>query len=138
MLFLAVRHLLSRKKQTLLILLGISLGTTMYVVISGMQLGMREFTLDRLLQNIAHIRISARDRAIDSAEMTDRFFGPSAAVRWIVPPSGKREEAHIVYPQGWFDSRRYGWGAIQRPRLWNSNRGRGEHHHPCRENVWVD
>ncbi|KPK52200.1 MAG: hypothetical protein AMS22_09605 [Thiotrichales bacterium SG8_50] len=103
MLFLAVRHLLSRKKQTLLILLGISLGTTMYVVISGMQLGMREFTLDRLLQNIAHIRISARDRAIDSAEMTDRFFGPSAAVRWIVPPSGKREEAHIVYPQGWFD-----------------------------------
>ncbi|MGW8247236.1 MAG: ABC transporter permease [Acidiferrobacterales bacterium] len=103
MLFLAVRHLLSRKKQTVLILLGISLGTTMYVVISGMQLGMREFTLDRLLQNIAHIRISARDRVIDATEMTDRFFGPGAAVKWIIPPSGKREEAHIVYPQGWFD-----------------------------------
>jgi lipoprotein-releasing system permease protein len=103
MLFLAIRHLLSRKKQTLLILLGISLGTTMYVVISGMQLGMREFTLDRLLQNIAHIRISARDRAIDAEEMTDRFFGQDGAVRWIVPPSGKREEAHIMYPQGWFD-----------------------------------
>ena len=73
MLFLAIRHLLSRKKQTILILLGISLGTTMYVVISGMQLGMREFTLDRLLQNIAHIRISARDRLIDASEMTDRF-----------------------------------------------------------------
>ena len=103
MLFLAIRHLLSRKKQTILILLGISLGTTMYVVISGMQLGMRDFTLDRLLQNIAHIRISARDRVIDAAEMTDRFFGPGAAVKWIIPPSGKREEAHIVYPQGWFD-----------------------------------
>jgi len=103
MLFLAIRHLLSRKKQTILILLGISLGTTMYVVISGMQLGMREFTLDRLLQNIAHIRISARDRVIDASEMTDRFFGPGAAVKWIIPPSGKREEAHIVYPQGWFD-----------------------------------
>lgn len=103
MLFLAIRHLLSRKKQTILILLGISLGTTMYVVISGMQLGMREFTLDRLLQNIAHIRISARDRPIDAVEMTGRFFGPDAAVRWIIPPSGKREEAHIVYPQGWFD-----------------------------------
>jgi lipoprotein-releasing system permease protein len=103
MLFLAIRHLLSRKKQTLLILLGISLGTTMYVVISGMQLGMREFTLDRLLQNMAHIRISARDRAIDARDMTNRFFGPDAPVRWIIPPSGKREEAHIVYPQGWFD-----------------------------------
>jgi lipoprotein-releasing system permease protein len=103
MLFLAVRHLLSRKKQTILILLGISLGTTMYVVISGMQLGMREFTLDRLLQNIAHIRISARDRTIDANDMTDRFFGESAAVKWLIPPSGKREEAHIAYPQGWFD-----------------------------------
>lgn len=103
MLFLAIRHLFSRKKQTILILLGISLGTTMYVVISGMQLGMREFTLDRLLQNIAHIRISARDRPIDAADMTDRFYGRDAMVRWIIPPSGKREEAHIVYPQGWFD-----------------------------------
>lgn len=103
MLFLAIRHLLSRKKQTVLILLGISLGTTMYVVISGMQLGMREFTLERLLQNIAHIRISARDRVIDAADMTNRFFGEDAAVRWLIPPSGKREEAHIVYPQGWFD-----------------------------------
>jgi len=112
MFFLALRHLLSRKRQTLLILIGISLGTTMYVVISGMQLGMREFTLDRLLQNIAHIRISARDRPIDAAEMTERFFGPEAAVRWIVPPSGKREEAHIVYPQGWFDRLRENPGVV--------------------------
>ncbi|MDH5648719.1 MAG: ABC transporter permease [Gammaproteobacteria bacterium] len=103
MLFLATRHLLSRKRQTTLILLGICLGTMVYVIISGLQLGMREFILDRLLNNTPHIKISARDRIIDKEEMTQRFFHNEAAVSWIIPPSGKREELHIQYPQGWFD-----------------------------------
>lgn len=103
MLFLAWRHLMSRKRQTTLILLGISVGTLMYVVISGMQLGMREFIMDRLMNNTSHIKISARDRPIDREEMTKRFYDRTETVRWFIPPSGKREEAHIHYPQGWFD-----------------------------------
>ncbi|MBD3670545.1 MAG: ABC transporter permease [Gammaproteobacteria bacterium] len=102
MLFLAIRHLLSRKKQTVLIFLGISLGTLMFTVISGMQLGMREFIEARLLSNTSHIQISARDNIIDRDEMTERFYG-NQPVDWLVPPAGKREEAHIMYPQGWFD-----------------------------------
>ncbi|MDH5218565.1 MAG: FtsX-like permease family protein [Gammaproteobacteria bacterium] len=103
MLFLAIRHLMSRKRQTVLIFLGISLGTMMYTIISGMQLGMREFISERLLSNTSHIKISAREQKIDRAEMTERFYGPDEAVNWISPPSGIREEAHIMYPQGWFD-----------------------------------
>lgn len=103
MLFLAIRHLLSRKRQTILIFLGISLASMVYVVISGMYLGMQEFIIARLLNNTAHIKISARDQTIDSKQMTARFYDDGTAVRWIVPPSGKREEAHIMYPQGWFD-----------------------------------
>lgn len=103
MLFLAWRHLMSRKRQTILILLGISVGTLMYVVISGMQLGMREFIMDRLMNNTSHIKISARDRPIDREKMTRRFYDDNEFVHWIIPPSGKREEAHIRYPQGWFD-----------------------------------
>jgi lipoprotein-releasing system permease protein len=68
MLFLAIRHLLSRKKQTILIFLGISLGTMMYTVISGVQLGMREFMEERLLNNTAHIKISSREQVIDKME----------------------------------------------------------------------
>lgn len=102
MLFLAIRHLLSRKRQTILIFLGISLGTMMFTVISGMQLGMREFIEERLLNNTSHIVISARERLIDRKEMSERFFGDEV-VQWKVPPAGKREEAHIIYPQGWFD-----------------------------------
>ena len=102
MLFLALRHLLSRKRQTILIFLGISLGTLMFTIISGMQLGMREFIEARLLSNTSHIQISARDNIIDRDEMTERFYGDEP-VHWFVPPAGKREEAHIMYPQGWFD-----------------------------------
>jgi lipoprotein-releasing system permease protein len=101
--FLAVRHLFSRKKQTLLIFLGISMGTMMFVLISGLQLGMREFVTDRLLSNTAHIKISAREQVVDKQEMTERFYPQGELVEWITPPSGKREEAHILYPQGWFD-----------------------------------
>lgn len=102
MLFLAIRHLLSRKRQTVLIFLGISLGTMMFTVISGMQLGMREFVEARLLNNTSHIQITARDRLIDKEEMSRRFYAEQT-VQWLVPPAGKREEAHIMYPQGWFD-----------------------------------
>jgi lipoprotein-releasing system permease protein len=120
MLFLAIRHLLSRKKQTILIFLGISLGTMMYTVISGVQLGMKTFIEERLLNNTSHIKISAREQLIDKVETTEYFFpgsltyqahdsksnglkGNSSIVRWLVPPYGQREEAHILYPQGWFD-----------------------------------
>ncbi|MDH5546110.1 MAG: FtsX-like permease family protein [Gammaproteobacteria bacterium] len=103
MFFLAIRHLMSRKRQTTLIFLGISLGTMMYTVISGLQLGMRDFITERLLNNTSHIKISAREQIIDQGEMTRRFYGEDERVRWLIPPAGLREEAHIIYPQGWFD-----------------------------------
>jgi lipoprotein-releasing system permease protein len=120
MLFLAIRHLLSRKKQTILIFLGISLGTMMYTVISGVQLGMKTFIEQRLLNNTSHIKISAREQLIDKVEMTEFFFPGSLnykkpvevlsdvflenkIIKWYIPPYGQREESHILYPQGWFD-----------------------------------
>ena len=69
MLFLSLRHLLSRKKQTFLILVGITLGTTAYVAISGMMLGFQNYIIDRLINNDAHIRISAREELITRDEV---------------------------------------------------------------------
>lgn len=103
MFFLAIRHLISRKRQTTLIFLGISLGTMMFTVISGMQNGMRDFITERLMNNTSHIKISAHERAVNRKEMTERFYGEDTLVNWVTPPSGIREEAHIMYPQGWFD-----------------------------------
>lgn len=101
--FLAIRHLTSRKRQSILTLVGIVLGTAAYIAISGMMLGFQTFIIDQLVNNDAHIRISAREELITPHSMDEDFFGESAAVRWISPPSGRRDSAYILYPRAWFD-----------------------------------
>lgn len=102
MLFLAFRHLLSRKRQTLLTLGGILLGTAGYIVISGLMLGLREFILDQLVNNNAHIFISAREEYLTDHGLDSSLFGRTARVFWPVPPSGRKDSARIQNPQGWY------------------------------------
>jgi lipoprotein-releasing system permease protein len=103
MYFLAIKQLLARKRQTLLILLGIGMATTLFVLISALQMGMRESTIQQLMNNSSHIQISAYEEVIDEKTMQERFFGDDILVKWISPPSGKRDQPHILHPQGWFD-----------------------------------
>ncbi len=93
---------MARKKQTLLILLGISFGTLLFVTISGLQLGMRQFITDRLLNNTAHIIISGAERMIDPEKVTEAFFGSHSYTRWVLPPFGKREEVRLQNVQTWY------------------------------------
>ncbi len=107
MMFLSLRHLLSRKKQTFLILLGITLGTTAYVAISGMMLGFQDYIIDRLVNNDAHIRISAREEVVNREEM-EKYFYPNLesekrTLLWSIPPSGRRDSKSIENPKYWFD-----------------------------------
>lgn len=102
MFFLSWRQLVARKKQTLLILLGISLGTLLFVTISGLQLGMRQYISERLLNNTAHVLISGAERMIEPIEVTEAFYGKNRAIRWILPPFGKREETRLENYQGWY------------------------------------
>jgi len=93
---------MARKKQTFLILLGISFGTLLFVVISGLQLGMRTFITDRLLNNTAHILISGAERMIDPSEVTTAFYGEHSKTRWLHSPYGKREEVRLQNVQSWY------------------------------------
>lgn len=101
--FLALRQMLSRKKQTFLIFLGIALGTTIYVVIAGIQLGMRNYISEQLLNNTAHVLIKGNEKTIDPVDIRSRFYGANDFIDWIVPPSGKRDESRLENPQGWFE-----------------------------------
>jgi lipoprotein-releasing system permease protein len=103
MLYLAVRQMLSRKRQTLLIFLGISFGTMIYVIIAGMQLGFRSYLTEQLLNNTAHVLIKGSERNIEEKDLRPRFFEKDTMVKWISPPRGKREEAKLENPQGWFN-----------------------------------
>jgi lipoprotein-releasing system permease protein len=101
MIFLSLKHLFARKKQSLLILLGIVIGTASYVAISGMMMGFQTKLMDQLVNNDAHIRISAREeslttQALDSYSEVDHVF-------WSIPPSGRKDSAKIEYPIGWFN-----------------------------------
>lgn len=102
MFFLSWRQLMARKKQTLLILLGISFGTLLFVTISGLQLGMRQYITEHLLNNTAHVLISGAERMIDPKEVTEAFYGTDSLVSWIIPPFGKREEVRLENYQGWY------------------------------------
>jgi lipoprotein-releasing system permease protein len=101
--FLAMRHLVSRKRQSFLTLFGIVLGTAAYVTISGMMLGFQTFIIDQLVNNDAHIRISAREEVITEHSMDQDFFGEMALVKWGNPPAGRRDNAYILYPRAWTD-----------------------------------
>ena len=102
MFFLSWRQLMARKKQTLLILLGISLGTLLFVSISGLQLGMRQYISEHLLNNTAHILISGAERMIDPEEVTRAFYGKNPGMLWVLPPYGKRDETRLESYQNWF------------------------------------
>jgi lipoprotein-releasing system permease protein len=102
MLFLSWRQLYSRKRQTFLVLLGISFGTLLFVSISGLQLGMRKYMSEQLLNNTAHILISGAERTIEAKEVTPSIF-PETLVKWMTPPSGLREEVKLENYAGWYD-----------------------------------
>jgi lipoprotein-releasing system permease protein len=103
MFFLAIRHLISRKKQTTLTLLGILLGTAAYVIISGFMLGFRYYFIDQLINNDAHVRISAKDTLLKEHELDKAFFAKAAHVFWISPPSGRKNDPKLTNPAYWFN-----------------------------------
>lgn len=103
MFFLAMRHLLSRKNQTLLTLLGITLGTAAYIAISGMMLGFQYFIIDQLVNNDSHVRIKAREEILSEQSLNDAFFSSEKIVHWIKPPSGRKDNAYILSPGTWLE-----------------------------------
>lgn len=83
--------------------LGIILGTAAYVAISGIMLGFQNFIIEQLLNNDSHIRISSKEKPIFAHSLDSDFFEKNEIVKWLSPPSGRKDNAKIEYPQGWFD-----------------------------------
>jgi lipoprotein-releasing system permease protein len=102
MLQLSLRYLKSKPKQTLLTLLGIILGTAAFVAISGMMLGFQLFIIDQLVNNDAHLRISARDEPVSPSEVTHQLFGDTPT-GWTIKPSGRRGELNIRHVGSWLE-----------------------------------
>jgi lipoprotein-releasing system permease protein len=102
MFFLALRHLTSKKKQTALTLVGIILGTAAYVAISGMMLGFQTFIIDQLVNNDAHVRISAKEEKLTADRLQSVLYHDDL-VLWQRPPSGRKDNSSILAPGLWID-----------------------------------
>lgn len=102
MFFLAIRHLLARKKQTIITLSGVMLGVTAFVTFSGIMTGFQDFIIDQLVNNDSHVRITAREETLEEHSLDQSFFTKEEQIFWLTPPSGKKESARIIYPLGWF------------------------------------
>lgn len=100
--FLALRHLTARKRQTLVTLLGVALGVGAFISFSSIMLGFQTFIIDQLVNNDAHVRISAREEPISVQKMSTQFYPQGEQVFWIVPPSGRRDNTKIQDPLSWF------------------------------------
>ena len=68
--------MLAKKKQTVLIFTGISFACMIYVVIAGVQLGMREYLSEQLLNNTAHIIISGKEDYVILEDVQQSMFSP--------------------------------------------------------------
>jgi len=99
--FMALKHIFSRKSQTLLTFLAIVLGSGGYVVFSGIQLGFQEYMVDRLIERSGHINISTRNEFITASSIREYFFDGSA-VRWLNAPSGRRSYEKLVSASAWY------------------------------------
>jgi len=103
MIFLAIRYLIARKKQTLLTLLGIFFGTAGFILLSGIMLGFRGYLVGQLVNNNPHIHIEPREDFLTEHSLDLSFYpGGSSHVFWNVPPSGRKSSAFIENPQSWY------------------------------------
>lgn len=101
MIFIALRQLFARPRQTVLTLLGVAFGTMGYIVISGMMLGQREYLLDQLVNADAHVKISAKSDVIRATTFDGVFNHNGENFIWRISPSGRKGHEQITSPTRW-------------------------------------
>jgi lipoprotein-releasing system permease protein len=103
MIFLAIRYLIERKRQTLLTLLGVFFGTLAFVAVSGFFVGFQGFLVQQLVNNSAQVHIEARQDYLAPHDLDIAFFGSDVErAFWINPPAGMKGYIEVQNPQAWY------------------------------------
>lgn len=104
MIFLALRYLLARKRQTLLTVLGVFFGTMGYVTVSGFFVGFQGYLVQQLVNNSAQIHVQARQDYLTEHQLDKSFFGDRFShVFWHAPPAGVSGYYEVQNPQSWYE-----------------------------------
>jgi lipoprotein-releasing system permease protein len=102
MLFIAMRYLLERKRQTFLTLLGVFFGTMAYVGVSGFFVGFQGFMVQQLVSNAAQVHIEARKDYLTEHVLDAPLFGRATDAIWVTPPAGVEGFQEVQSPASWF------------------------------------
>lgn len=103
MIFIALRYLLERKRQTILTLLGVFFGTMAYVGVSGFFVGFQGFMVQQLVNNAAQVHIEARKDYLTEHGLDSAFFGSNPAhAFWRAPPAGVEGFREVQSPARWY------------------------------------
>ena len=103
MIYLALKHILTRRRQSLFTLLGIFFGSMAFVVISGFFLGFREYLIGELVSGDAHIKVTKNDEKIDDATITNYLRKTGEWLAWQETPNSRINNEDIYNPLGWLD-----------------------------------
>lgn len=103
MIFLAFKHLISRRRQSFFTLVGIFFGTAAFVIISGFFLGFRQYLTDSLVSGDAHIKVTKNDEKVDSDIIEDSLSRGDEYLAWIKQPNPRVIVSDIRNPQGWLE-----------------------------------
>ena len=103
MIFLAVRYLLVRRRQTILTLLGVFFGTMAFVSVSGFFLGFQGYLVQQLVNNSAQVHIEPRRDYLTDHDLDGAFFaGQVGHVFWDPAPAGVKGYLGVQNPQMWY------------------------------------
>jgi lipoprotein-releasing system permease protein len=104
MIYLALRYLSERKRQTLLTVMGVFFGTVAYVVVSGFFLGFQGFMVQQLVDNSAQIHIQARQDYLMEHDLDEAFYGKDVShIFWRSPPARVVGYQEVQDPQSWYE-----------------------------------
>ncbi len=92
---IAIRHILARKRQSLVSLAGIILGVGFFLAISSMMQGSENDFLKRLVDNSPHITISDEFRTPRQQPVFDAFPGAAVALNGVKPVTETRGIRHF-------------------------------------------
>jgi lipoprotein-releasing system permease protein len=104
MIFIAIRYLIEHPRQTILTLLGVFLGTTAYVGVSGFFKGFQGYLVEQLVNNSAQVHIQARQDYLNEHDLDTSFF-PSGVDHtfWATAPSGIQGFTGVQNPSAWYE-----------------------------------
>lgn len=103
MIYLAIQHIINRRRQSLFTLLGIFFGTAAFIVISGFFLGFREYLIEQLVSGDAHIKITKSEEKLDATTIANYLKEPQEVFLWTELPNSKINDLDIYNRLGWME-----------------------------------